>query len=171
MRLGGVASAIGPGSHRATRISLTREGLATKVRASRMKIAGLRLTILAITLQAMFLGTGGAVCLDDLPLPWLQANCPDPCCNTADECCPGEPTSVPSSPSWPALPDCCVGGSVDYGLPGQGSVQLADPRRALTHSSPPATTVLVHRYLNSATPSETRRPPPMRLVGVVLLQV
>ncbi|MCH6550478.1 MAG: hypothetical protein IH804_00490 [Planctomycetes bacterium] len=139
------------------------------MRASRMNIAALRLTILAIALQAMFLGTGGAVCLDDLPLPWLQANCPDPCCNTADECCPGEPTPVPSSPSWPALPDCCIGGSVDYGLPGQGSVQLADP--ALTHSSPPATTVPLHRYPNSATPSETRRPPSMRLVGVVLLQV
>ncbi len=126
---------------------------------------------LAIALQAAFLGTGGAVCLDTLPLPWLQANCPDPCCNTADECCPGDPTPLPSSPSWPALPDCCIGGSVDYALPGQGSAQPADPRPVLAHGSPPATTVSVHRYLNSATPSETRRPPPMRLVGVVVLQV
>ncbi len=136
-----------------------------------MHIAGLRLTILAIALQAMFLGTGGAVCLDALPLPWLQADCPDPCCNTAAECCPGGRTPVPSSPSWPALPDCCIGGSVDYGLPGQGSVQLADPGPALTHSSPPAATAPGCHYLNTATPSETRRPPPMRLVGVVLLQV
>ena len=113
-----------------------------------MHIAAIRLTILAIALQAAFLGTGGAVCLDALPAPWLQADCPDPCCNTADECCPGDPTPVPSSPSWPALPNCCIGGSVDYGLPGQGSVQLADPRPALTHNSPLATTVPVHRYLN-----------------------
>ncbi len=49
------------------------------MRASRMHMAGLRLTILAIAFQAMFLGTGGAVCLDALPPPWLQANCPDPC--------------------------------------------------------------------------------------------
>ena len=171
MRLGGVASAIGPGSRRATRISLTREGLATKVRASRMNIAGLRLTILAIALQAMFLGTGGAVCLDTLPLSWLQANCPDPCCNAADECCPGEPTPVPSSPSWPALPDCCIGGPVDYGLPSQDSVRMASPRLALTHRHPPVTTGPVQRYLNSATPSDPPRPPPTRLVGVVLLQV
>ena len=136
-----------------------------------MHIAGLRLTILAMALQAAFLGTGGAVCLDTLPLPWVQANCPDPCCNTTDECCPGDPNAVPSSPSWPALPDCCIGGSVDYALPGQGSAQRADLRPALTYGRPPATTVPVHRYLNSATPSETRRPPPMRLVGVVVLQV
>ncbi len=136
-----------------------------------MHMAGLRLTILAIALQAAFLGTGGAVCLDALPAPWLQADCPDPCCNTADECCPGDPAPVESRPSWPALPDCCIGGSVDYGLPGQGSAQLADPRPALTYPSPPVMTVPVPRYLNTATPSETRRPPPMRLVGVVLLQV
>lgn len=136
-----------------------------------MHIAWLRLTILAMALQAAFLGAGGAVCLDTLPLPWVQANCPDPCCNTTDECCPGDPTPVPSSPSWPALPDCCIGGSVDYALPGQGSAQTADLRPALTYGRPLATTVSVHRYLNSATPSETRRPPPMRLVGVVVLQV
>ena len=136
-----------------------------------MHMAGLRLTIVAIALQGAFLGTGGAVCLDALPLPWLQVDCPDPCCNTADNCCPGEPTPGPSRSSWPALPDCCIGQSVDYGLPGQGSVQLADPRPALPHSSPPGTTVPVYRYLSSATPSETRRPPPLRLVGVVLLQV
>ncbi len=136
-----------------------------------MHMAGLRLSILAMALQAVFLGTGGAVCLDSLPLSWLQVDCPDPCCNTADECCPGEPTPGPISPSWPVQPNCCIAGSVDYGLAGQGSVQLADPGPALTHSSPPALTVPVHRYQNSATPSETRRPPPMRLVGVVLLQV
>ena len=136
-----------------------------------MHMAGLRLTIVAIALQGAFLGTGGAVCLDALPLPWLQVDCPDPCCNTADNCCPGEPTPVPSRPSWPALPDCCIGGPVDYGLPGHGSVQLADSRPALPHSSPPCTTVPIYRYPSSATPSETRRPPPMRLVGVVLLQV
>ncbi len=136
-----------------------------------MHMAGLRLTILAISLQAAFLGTGGAVCLDALPVAWLQADCPDPCCNTADTCCPGDPTPGPSRPSWPALPDCCIGGSVDYGLPGQGSVRLADPGLALNHSRPPATTVPVHRYLTSATPSETRPPPPTRLVGVDLLQV
>jgi hypothetical protein len=155
----------------AARINVTREGFAAKVRASRMHMAGLRLTILAIALQAAFLGTGGAVCLDAMPLPWLQADCPDPCCSTVDECCPGEPTPVPSSPFWPALPDCCIGGLVDLALPGQGSVQLADPTPALTHGSPPATTEPIHRYVNSATPSETRRPPPIRLVGVVLLQV
>jgi len=136
-----------------------------------MHMAGLRLTIVAIALQAAFLGTGGAVCLDALPVAWLQADCPDPCCNTADTCCPGDPTPGPSRPSWPALPDCCIGGSVDYALPGQGFVRPADPRPVLTHGSPLATTVPVHRYRNSATPSETLRPPPIRLVGVVLLQV
>ena len=92
-----------------------------------MHMAGLRLTILVIALQAAFLGTGGAVCLDAWPAPWLQADCPDPCCNTADECCPGDPTPVPSRPFRPALPDCCISGSLDYGLPGQDSVRLVDP--------------------------------------------
>ena len=73
----------------AARISLTHEGLVGKMRASRMHMAGLRLTIVAIALQGAFLGTGGAVCLDALPVPWLQVDCPDPCCNTADNCCPG----------------------------------------------------------------------------------
>ncbi len=136
-----------------------------------MYIAGLRLTILAVALQTMFLGAGGAVCLDALPLPWLQVDCPDPCCNTADECCPGERTSVPSSPFWPALPDCCIGGSLDYSLPGQVWLPLADSGPAQTYRTPPAKTVPGWRYLNTATPSETRRPPPIRLVGVVLLQV
>ncbi len=136
-----------------------------------MHIMWLRLTILAIALPAMFVGTGGAVCLDALPLPWLQVDCPDPCCNTDDECCPGESTPVPSSPSWPARPDCCIGGSLDYWLPGQGWLPLANPDPALTHSGPPATTVPGWRYLNTAIPSATPRPPPMRLVGVVLLQV
>ncbi len=136
-----------------------------------MHIMWLRLTILAIALPAMFVGTGGAVCLDTLPLPWVQVDCPDPCCNTDDECCPGERTPVPSSPSWPARPDCCIGGSLDYSLPGQVWLPLADSGPAQTYRTPPAKTVPGLRYLNTATPSETRRPPPIRLVGVVLLQV
>lgn len=135
-----------------------------------MHMAGLRLSILAMALQAAFLGTGGAVCLDSLPLLGLQVDCPDPCCNTADECCPGEPTRGPISP-WPVQPSCCIGGSVGYGLAGQGSVQLPEPGPALTDTTPQAASVPVHRHQNSATPSETPRPPPMRLVGVVLLQV
>ncbi len=136
-----------------------------------MHIMWLRLTILAIALPAMFVGTGGAVCLDTLPLPWVQVDCPDPCCNTDDECCPGERTPLPSSPFWPALPDCCIGGSLDYSLPGQVWLPLADSGPAQTYRTPPAKTVPGLRYLNTATPSETRRPPPIRLVGVVVLQV
>lgn len=135
-----------------------------------MHRAGLRLAILAVALQAVFLGTGGAVCLDAVPLPWLQVDCPDPCCDTDDGCCPREPAPVGSRPSWPAPPDCCIRASVDYGLPGEGSRHSADlaPAPILGNA---AATVLVLRSLSSVTPSETRRPPPMRLVGVVLLQV
>ncbi len=119
-----------------------------------MHIMRLRLTILAIALPAMFVGTGGAICLDALPLPWLQVDCPDPCCNTDDECCPGERTPVPSSPSWPARPDCCIGGSLDYLLPGQVWLPLADPGPAQTYCTAPARTVPgLHRVQKaSATP-------------------
>jgi hypothetical protein len=135
-----------------------------------MHRAGLRLAILAMALQAVFLGTGGAVCLDAVPLPWLQVDCPDPCCDTDDGCCPRDPVPVGSGPLWPAPSDCCIRASVDYGLPGKGARQSADPAPAPARSLSPAP-VPVHRYLNSATPSETLRPPPIRLVGVVLLQV
>lgn len=137
-----------------------------------MHATGLRLTILAMAVQTVLVGTGGAVCLDDLRLPWMQAACADPRCETADDdCCPGPPgVAVASAPAQPAPPACCIGAPIDVWLPGRGSIEPAGPDQApAAFAAAPA--LPARRCLKSATPSESRRPPPVRLVGVVKLQV
>ncbi|MHC4108090.1 MAG: hypothetical protein ACYSTY_08400 [Planctomycetota bacterium] len=136
--------------------------------AFRLHKVALRLAVLAIVANAAWLGSGGVVCLDASLLP---PDCPDPCCEAADDCCPGEPAPVPGGPSDPAPPVCCISTSTGDWLPSQRSVQRLDQERALIHQSAAATPSPARRAFSTSDLSWMRRPPPMMWVGVILLQI
>ncbi len=133
-------------------------------------MTGLRVALATILLFPALLRTGGAVCLDTLPLAVLKAECPEPCCAPPEGCCPDERQPDRSSPADPALPTCCVGGfDLWYLATDAVEVPALLPAPALSYlqaawSSSPGAAV-------RATTSQMQRPPPVELVGVVRLQV
>ncbi|MHC4416855.1 MAG: hypothetical protein ACYS0G_16425 [Planctomycetota bacterium] len=133
-----------------------------------MRWARLRAAILVIALNTPGLGAGGAVCLD--ALSWLPADCPDPCCNTPDACCPDDSQPAPRRVPTPAPPDCCVG-APDLWYHANRSVNVAAPAPTMVVNFLATGQAPRRPYLNASNSPEMRRPPPIPLVGVVLLQV
>ncbi len=128
-----------------------------------MRFARLRAAILAIALVAPWSGAGGAVCLGTLP--WLAAECPDLCCDSAAACCDDHP----AQPLPERLPDCCVT-APDLWYHTDGTVIALLPP-APVHDL--LATTLASRDPHGSAPALhfLRGPAPIPLTGVIVLQV
>ncbi len=129
-----------------------------------MRWPTVRAAILVIATAAPWSGAGGTVCLGGMP--WLAADCPDSCCVSAVACCEHDP--APRAPES-RLPDCCVAApDLWYHSNGPESALLPP---APVHNLVAAALALPHGSAGAPPAALLRRPPPIPLAGVVLLQV
>ncbi len=131
-------------------------------------MTGLRFILVALMVQAACLGGGRVVCLDVISGPQIEY--PERCC-VPDDGCRAQPSTPGQMPRLPDEPDCCVSSPGDW-IPGQARGKV--PQLGVV----PSPLVVAHNPTISAecaghAPSapEFRRPPPVRLAGLVILQV